>query len=429
MKINTLGIILMLLSLPNAISVFYFEAKAVRMKNGKLFVVMTSVVSAVSLLLQHSGVISNTAHLFFMFAFMILALMIFTKKGRFKALQFALLLWMSEVLLEAVYYVIGYLVLGRHMLILMNDMHYAVWIKLTMDVVCFLVEYVLYKLWMKKIEKLDIRFNGSIIIFGAVQIVFMFIAICLNYYNVTNQGATMIMLVAVVFSFIFNFMQYIFINVNLKSQQELWKKELLSAQLVRQENRGRELGEAVREASMVRSDIAHNVELAGSLLAKREGQQAKDKLKGLVDDISLKYLYSNNKIADAVLADKAKLCAEYGIRLDGRLEFPENMPLNGARLCVVLSNILDNAIRACRQMADVKEPQPYIRLSTKEQSSFLIIRQENSFDGVIEYRRNGVFSEHGLGLGIVRSIAEEMGGMLVTEQKDNIYITNVGVKL
>ena len=429
MKINTLGIILMLLSLPNAISVFYFEAKAVRMRNGKLFVVMTSAVSAVSLLLQHSGVISNTAHLFFMFGFMILALMIFTKKGRFKALQFALLLWMSEVLLEAVYYVIGYLVLGRHMLILMNDMHYAVWIKLTMDVVCFLVEYVLYKLWMKKIEKLDIRFNGSIIIFGAVQIVFMFIAICLNYYNVTNQGATMIMLVAVVFSFIFNFMQYIFINVNLKSQQELWKKELLSAQLVRQENRGRELGEAVREASMVRSDIAHNVELAGSLLAKREGQQAKDKLKGLVDDISLKYLYSNNKIADAVLADKAKLCAEYGIRLDGRLEFPENMPLNGARLCVVLSNILDNAIRACRQMADVKEPQPYIRLSAKEQSGFLIIRQENSFDGVIEDRRNGVFSEHGLGLGIVRSIAEEMGGMLVTEQKDNIYITNVGVKL
>ena len=429
MKINTLGIILMLLSLPNAISVFYFEAKAVRMRNGKLFVVMTSAVSAVSLLLQHSGVISNTAHLFFMFGFMILALMIFTKKGRFKALQFALLLWMSEVLLEAVYYVIGYLVLGRHMLILMNDMRYAVWIKLTMDVACFLVEYVLYKLWMKKIEKLDIRFNGSIIIFGAVQIVFMFIAICLNYYNVTNQGATMIMLVAVVFSFIFNFMQYIFINVNLKSQQELWKKELLSAQLVRQGNRGRELGEAVREASMVRSDIAHNVELAGSLLAKCEGQQAKDKLKGLVDDISLKYLYSNNKIADAVLADKAKLCAEYGIRLDGRLEFPENMPLNGARLCVVLSNILDNAIRACRQMADVKEPQPYIRLSAKEQSGFLIIRQENSFDGVIEDRRNGVFSEHGLGLGIVRSIAEEIGGMLATEQKDNIYITNVGVKL
>lgn len=424
----------MLLSLPNAISVFYFEAKAVRMKNGKLFVVMTSAVSAVSLLLQHSGVISNTAHLFFMFGFMILALMIFTKKGRFKALQFALLLWMSEVLLEAVYYVIGYLVLGRHMLILMNDMRYAVWIKLTMDVACFLVEYVLYKLWMKKIEKLDIRFNGSIIIFGAVQIVFMFIVICLNYYNVTNQGATMIMLVAVVFSFIFNFMQYIFINVNLKSQQELWKKELLSAQLEKQEIRGRELEETVQEAYEVRCDIAENIALAGRLLEEREGQQAKDKLQGLVDNISLKYLYSNNKIADAVLADKAKLCGEYGIRLDGRLELPDNIPLTGARLCVVLANILDNAIRACRKMADAKpgdvEKTPlYIKLSAKEQAGFLIIRQENSFGGVIEDRRRGVFSEHGLGLGIVRSIVEETGGMLITEQQDNRYITTVGVKM
>ena len=108
--------------------------------------------------------------------------------------------------------------------------------------------------------------------------------------------------------------------------------------------------------------------------------------------------------------------------------------LTGARLCVVLANILDNAIRACRKMSDAKpsdvEKTPlYIKLSAKEQAGFLIIRQENSFDGVIEDRRNGVFSEHGLGLGIVRSIAEEMGGMLVTEQKDNIYITNVGVKL
>ena len=434
MKISTLSITMLLLSVPDAVIIFYLQAKANRMRNEKFFVTFSSLGTLLLQFLQYSGVISNTVHMFLMFVLIVIVGAVCADGGHFKALQFALMIWLSEILIESLYYVMGYLIFGKHIIVLIMDIRYAVPLKISMNVVCAVAEYGLYKLWVNKVDKMKVKLNSGILIFGTVQIAFLFITILLNYYNLTNGSVTLLLFIVDALAILFNFMLYVLVNVNLRNQQELWKKELLSAQLEKQEIRGRELAGTVQEAYEVRCDIAENIELAGRLLEEREGQQAKDKLQGLVDNISLKYMYSNNKIADAVLADKAKLCGEYGIRLDGRLELPDNIPLTGARLCVVLANILDNAIRACRKMADAKpgdvEKTPlYIKLSAKEQAGFLIIRQENSFGGVIEDRRRGVFSEHGLGLGIVRSIVEETGGMLITEQQDNRYITTVGVKM
>ena len=434
MKISTLSITMLLLSVPDAVIIFYLQAKANRMRNEKFFVTFSSLGTLLLQFLQYSGVISNTVHMFLMFVLIVIVGAVCADGGHFKALQFALMIWLSEILIESLYYVMGYLIFGQHIIVLIMDIHYAVPLKISMNIVCAAAEYGLYKLWINKVDKMKVKLNSGILIFGTVQIAFLFITILLNYYNLTDGSVTLLLFIVDALAILFNFMLYVLVNVNLRNQQELWKKELLSAQLEKQESRGRELAGTVQEAFEVRRDIAENIALAGRLLEEREGQQAKDKLQGLVDNISLKYLYSNNKIADAVLADKAKLCSEYGIRLDGRLELPDNIPLTGARLCVVLANILDNAIRACRKMSDAKpgdaEKTPlYIKLSAKEQAGFLIIRQENSFGGVIEDRRSGVFSEHGLGLGIVRSITEETGGMLITEQQDNRYITTVGVKM
>ena len=154
-------------------------------------------------------------------------------------------------------------------------------------------------------------------------------------------------------------------------------------------------------------------------------------LQEIVDAIAVKYMYSNNKIADALLSDKAKLCEEYGIELKCRLDFPANMPIDNARLCIILSNLIDNAIRACRELTEgsTAEHKPFISLKVNEQFGYLVIRQENSFNGIVENRRSGAFSEHGLGLEIIKSIADELKGELVTKHDDKVFVTSVGVPL
>lgn len=73
--------------------------------------------------------------------------------------------------------------------------------------------------------------------------------------------------------------------------------------------------------------------------------------------------------------------------------------LDNARLCIVLSNLIDNAIRACRELTEssAAEHKPFISLKVNEQFGYFVIRQENSFNGIVENRRSGAFSEHGLG--------------------------------
>ena len=107
------------------------------------------------------------------------------------------------------------------------------------------------------------------------------------------------------------------------------------------------------------------------------------------------------------------------------------MPIDNARLCIILSNLLDNAIRACRRLDEqaLKNQKPFISLKAAEQFGYLVLRQENSFSGVVEDRRNGDFSEHGLGLEIVKSVADELNGELIVSNDDRVFVTTFGVAI
>ena len=198
-----------------------------------------------------------------------------------------------------------------------------------------------------------------------------------------------------------------------------------------QDSRKKELKKELEKADETKRYILENVKRAAVFLEEKQGENAREQLQGIVDTIAVKCMYSNNKIADALLSQKAKVCDEYGIQLSCKLDFPENMPIDNARLCIILSNLLDNAIRACRRLDEqaLKNQKPFISLKAVEQFGYLVLRQENSFSGVVEDRRNGDFSEHGLGLEIVKSVADELNGELIVSNDDRVFVTTFGVAI
>ena len=86
------------------------------------------------------------------------------------------------------------------------------------------------------------------------------------------------------------------------------------------------------------------------------------------------------------------------------------------KICIVLSNALDNAIHAAKSLdAGMGK---YIRVSGRIQGDFLMMEIRNSFHG------KGAFKK-GTGLSNVKKVAERYGGAMSIETQENIFVLHV----
>ena len=105
-----------------------------------------------------------------------------------------------------------------------------------------------------------------------------------------------------------------------------------------------------------------------------------------------------------------------GIDVDCSLLLPYPCSLRDIDICIVLSNALDNAIQACKNMDAGTEK--YIRVSGRIQGDFLMLEVENSFCG------NTLFKK-GIGLSNVKTVAEKYSGAMSIETKEDVFILHV----
>ena len=419
------------LNVPNALCTFYFQSRACNIKYKKTYVAVFFLVISLLTFLQDIECISQEFHVVVACITIVLGTQIFVVEKRLAALQFCILLYLSLVLCEALSYVVCFILFGESILVMINEIRSMIYIKLYFAIASFIVEYAVYRLWRGRTDKLKENLNNGIFIILPLELVIAWCSLWISLAEQENSNAAVFLVASIIFALIFNIMQLVISEQDIRKQKELVRTEILKSQLDNQNSRRKELKKEVEKADETKRYILENVGRAERFLGEKQGENAREQLQGIVDTIAVKYMYSNNKIADALLSQKAKVCDEYGIQLSCRLDFPDNMPVDNAKLCIILSNLLDNAIRACCELKpDVgKEHKPFISLKVNEQFGYLVIRQENSFNGIVENRRSGAFSEHGLGLEIIKSIADELKGELVTKHDDKVFVTSVGVPL
>ena len=114
--------------------------------------------------------------------------------------------------------------------------------------------------------------------------------------------------------------------------------------------------------------------------------------------------------------NKLGIAQSMGIDVDCSLLLPYPCDLKDIDICIVLSNALDNAIRA------VKSPdagiERFIHVSGRIQGDFLMIEVENSFHGKDTFKK-------GTGLSNVKKVAEKYGGAMSIETRGDVFILQV----
>ena len=150
-------------------------------------------------------------------------------------------------------------------------------------------------------------------------------------------------------------------------------------------------------------------------------EQALELLDGMTQALTVTHgTFCANNIVDAILAVKQSECRQYDIRLHHSLLLERELPFEGLALCSVFSNLMDNAIRACRSLP---AHQRDITLTARVEGGFLLVKLQNPLPGPDAEKGSG------LGLKILRQIAEQYTGEVIAEEEDGNFCILVALRL
>ena len=141
-----------------------------------------------------------------------------------------------------------------------------------------------------------------------------------------------------------------------------------------------------------------------------------------------KVVQSGNFAIDSIINFKTTIAMKYKIVFTTKINIPIRMVINEVDFCVVLGNILDNAIEANKKGKDSK----YIKLTIQWDSGNIYIGMVNTYNEVLRVSREGEFATtkkdkhmHGIGLKSVKKIVEKYDGMLKCSYNENEFITKI----
>lgn len=209
------------------------------------------------------------------------------------------------------------------------------------------------------------------------------------------------------------------------SYKRLQQNFRLSTEISLLEQQEHSLNQYVEEAKTrydrtksFRHDISNHIAVVKRLLQSGKLEEAVSYMEDL-DDMAEKMSFpcsTNNPAVDILVGNKLGIAQSMGIDVHCSLLLPYPCSLRDIDICIVLSNALDNAIQAVKNLGAGTEK--YIRVSGRTQGDFLMMEIENSFHGKEAFKK-------GTGLSNVKKVAEKYGGAMSIETQENVFVLHV----
>lgn len=162
-------------------------------------------------------------------------------------------------------------------------------------------------------------------------------------------------------------------------------------------------------AASFRHDFKNHLLVIAGLIDKKEYEKAKIYTENLYGQSSLmSFRYSTGRpVVDILLEEKLPQNDGINIRCD--LKIPHDFEIDDIDLCIIMSNALDNAFAACKNISSDK----FIYVSGRRTAEMLLIEFENSYDGK-------AFSE-GTGIANIKSAVKKYNGKAIIKTDNNKF--------
>ncbi len=177
-----------------------------------------------------------------------------------------------------------------------------------------------------------------------------------------------------------------------------------------------------------RHDYHNHLQVLKAHLAMGQMEQLSDYLDQLEQDLSRvdSYVKSGNLMVDAVLNSKLSLAQQKEIVLHCTAALPEQLRVRDVDLCVILGNLLDNAIEACEQIPVEKR---FLRVYCAVLKEQLYLSVQNAAKEDLNFDERNYISQkrgnHGLGMKRVKVLVDQYQGFLNLQNQPGIFAAEV----
>lgn len=183
-----------------------------------------------------------------------------------------------------------------------------------------------------------------------------------------------------------------------------------------------------------RHDYHNHIQAMKAHLVLNQIEEQKKYLDKLDTDLTTvdTVLKTGNVMIDAILNSKISLAGSKSININAKAAVPKNLEISEIDLCVIIGNLLDNAMEAC--LKQPKEADRFIRVYIGKLKEQLYISVSNSVGGEIKKSGKTYFSTknsatHGFGLMRVDRIAEKYSGYVNRQNEEGVFATEVMLPL
>lgn len=181
-----------------------------------------------------------------------------------------------------------------------------------------------------------------------------------------------------------------------------------------------------------RHDYHNHLQVMKAELAAGQLAELSDYLDELEADLDRvdTYVKSGNLMVDAILNSKLSLAERDGVAVTCKARVPDALTVDDVDLCVILGNLLDNAIEACAALpADGR----WLRVYVAARGSQLYASIQNSAVEDPSFNQRNYISEkrgnHGLGMKRVAAVVEKCEGFLNLANEPGVFAAEVSLPL
>ncbi len=183
-----------------------------------------------------------------------------------------------------------------------------------------------------------------------------------------------------------------------------------------------------------RHDYHNHIQAMKAYLALEQTHELGDYLGKLdADLISIDtVLKTGNVMIDAILNSKISLARSKHIAVNVKAVVPKTLRVQEVDLCVIIGNLLDNAIEACVRQPD--ETKRFIRIYIGTHKDLLYISVSNAVGGAVNRSGRHYLStkdspSHGFGLIRIDKLSEKYQGFVDRQHEKGVFVTEVMLPL